>query len=565
MNHTKLRRLQAAALVAAAGTALVGVSAPAASAHPLGNFTVNYATSLTLETERVQARVVVDRAEIAAAQERPNVDANSDGIISSVEALAYARSRCATLAAQLRVDVDGRPVVWKPTGAGLTYQRGEAGLKTSRLECGLTAPADLRAPSDIAVRTTYASGRIGWREIIARGQGIALTDSDVPKASSTGELRTYPQGPLATPVDVRTAALRTEPGQSTAVSSLPDLPGAGPVTAALTTVTGTFNDLVGSRELTLPVGLMALVLAIILGASHAAMPGHGKTIMAAYLAGRRGTPKDAVAVGATVTLTHTAGVLVLGLLLPVATTLAGETVLAWLGLTSGLLVTGIGLWLLCTALRKGTPHTHQHQHHHHGHGHGHHHHSHDHSHGDQHHHGERPGQDGSGRHLYGTLSRLLPGRRLPTAAQDARHAGTVVVLTKGQDDEPLPATSPAPAPAPSPERASRGGLIGMGIAGGLVPSPSALVVLLGAVALGRTAFGVLLVIGYGLGMAATLTLAGLILVRLRDRIEAGSRHATQSTRWVWVRRWTRFGPIATSSLVLLVGLGLTLRAAAGPW
>lgn len=102
----------------------------------------------------------------------------------------------------------------------------------------------------------------------------------------------------------------------------------------------------------------------------------------------------------------------------------------------------------------------------------------------------------------------------------------------------------------------------MGIAGGLVPSPSALVVLLGAVALGRTAFGVLLVIGYGLGMAATLTLAGLLMIRLRDRIEAATRTFGGPLPTLR-KRLSRIGPVATATLIVLVGLGLTLRALPG--
>ncbi|MFD0070758.1 nickel transporter, partial [Streptomyces sp. NPDC127574] len=105
----------------------------------------------------------------------------------------------------------------------------------------------------------------------------------------------------------------------------------------------------------------------------------------------------------------------------------------------------------------------------------------------------------------------------------------------------------------------RGGLIGMGIAGGLVPSPSALVVRLGAVALGRTAFGVLLVFAYGLGMAATLTLVGLLLVRLRERLETRLKSPSGS-RYRVVRALTRLGPTATALLVVIVGFGLTLRA-----
>ena len=234
-----------------------------------------------------------------------------------------------------------------------------------------------------------------------------------------------------------------------------------------------------------------------LGASHAALPGHGKTIIAAYLAGRRGTAMDAVTVGATVTVTHTAGVLVMGLLISVSATLASEDVLRWLGVASGLLIAVIGVVLLRSAIRQrstvpdflepelepepalvGAGHGHGHGHNH-GHGHG---------------HGMRFG---------------------------------------------------------------RASLIGMGVAGGLVPSPSALIVLFGAINLGRTWFGVLLVLAYGVGMAAMLTAAGLILIKLRDRLD----HLVIANR---LRRHTRrlaaLTPILTAALVLVVGLGLTIRA-----
>lgn len=539
MSLTSRRTLAAGLLLTALAVA-GGASAPAASAHPLGNFTVNHHTGLTLHTDRVDAVLVVDRAEIAAAQELPGVDRDGNGTVNAAEARDHARTACASAARGLRVENGGTALGFTVRDSGFTYHPGEAGLRTSRLRCALTAPTDLRRAADVTVRTTYDSRRIGWQEITARGSGVTLTASDVPAVSATDELRRYPTDPLSSPLDQRSAGLRTEPGGSSGSgdsgggsAGAAALPGAqwvpGPVTAALDKVSGAFDSLVGTRELTVPVGLLALLLAVVLGASHAAMPGHGKTIMAAYLAGRRGTPRDAVTVGATVTLTHTAGVLVLGLLLPVATTLAGETVLTWLGLTSGLLVTGIGLWLLRSAVR-GRP-THGHHHHHEdGHGHTHGDHGHDHPH--------------------------PPPHPEPHVADGPSF---VAVLTPVHVE---PHTHPHPHPHPA--TATRGGLIGMGIAGGLVPSPSALVVLLGAVALGRTAFGVLLVLGYGLGMAGTLTLAGLLLVRLRDRVERSTR-AVAATRWKALRKLARWGPVATSTLVLLVGVGLTLRAASGPW
>ena len=98
----------------------------------------------------------------------------------------------------------------------------------------------------------------------------------------------------------------------------------------------------------------------------------------------------------------------------------------------------------------------------------------------------------------------------------------------------------------------------MGVAGGLVPSPSALIILLSAIALGRTPFGVLLVVAYGLGMAATLTLAGVLLVIARDRY----LRATSGRLRTAGRRWTRVAPYTTAGLVVVVGVGLATRSIA---
>ncbi|WP_326682104.1 nickel/cobalt transporter [Streptomyces sp. NBC_01237] len=548
MNHNTLRRalttLAAATLAAVASVA----SASAATAHPLGNFSVNYHTGLLLRPDRIDARVVVDRAEISTLQERPVIDTDHDDSVSDSESRAYAARACSGLSGQLHLSVAGTRADWKPSSATLVYENGEAGLKTSRLTCGLTAPADLTERVGIRAETDYDTARIGWREMTATGRGVRITHSDVPATSATRELRQYPQDPLASPIHQRTAALRSEPGQGTAAApTVVDFPGAGVIGGVLTKVTGVFDSLVGAREITLPVGLLALFLALVLGASHAAMPGHGKTIMAAYLAGRRGTKQDALTVGATVTLTHTAGVLVLGLALPISTHLAGETVLMWLSAASGLLVIGIGFWLLVGAVR-GRP---QHNHHHHGPNHSHshsdvgHRHDHTHTHGPERPHRHRP-------------AALVP---VPDSAPAGElQVNPTVATLAPPDHEHHPSGTPTvPRTA---RRASRSGLIGMGIAGGLVPSPSALVVLLGAVALGRTAFGILLVIGYGLGMAATLTLAGLLLVRLRERIENHGRARTLRHNPL-LRKLARTGPVITSLLVITVGLGLTLRAATG--
>ncbi len=338
-----------------------------------------------------------------------------------------------------------------------------------RLSCRFTAAATLDRAATVEFRDGFRTDRVGWHELVVTGDGVRTVGPAPPAASVSDELRTYPEDLLAEPLDVRAATFRTEPGTSAVAAPAAE----APFGSVLTSVTAWFTGLAGSRNLTPLVGVLAVLLSLVLGASHAALPGHGKTVIAAYLAGKNGTVRDAVTVGTTVTVTHTAGVLVLGLLITGSSALAGEAVLAWLGVASGLLVASIGAVLLRSARKHG-----------HGHGHGH-------SHGH--------------RHGYG-----------------------------------------------------RSGLVGMGVAGGLVPSPSALVVLLGAIALGRTWFGVLLVLGYGLGMAATLTLVGVLLVRLRDRFD----------RLPLPRLRQRLGrlravmPVLTATLVLVVGLGLAVRAAA---
>jgi nickel/cobalt exporter len=459
-----------------------------AAAHPLGNFSVNRYAGLTLHPDRIDATVALDIAELPTLQDPP--------------------PSCAEVASTLAVTVDGAAASWAVTSSSSTFAPGAGGLRTSRVDCRLTAPARLDRPAEIGVDFRFRDDRIGWRELVAAGAGVGLRSSPLPVVSLSDDLRRYPDDLLTSPPDVRSARFQVVPSAASASpsASTAGTPGAGAgrvgLSGPLAGAERWLADAAGGRELTPLVGLLAVLLALVLGAAHAALPGHGKTVMAAYLAGRRGRARDAVAVGATVTLTHTGGVLVLGLVLTTVAGVAGEAVLGWLGFASGVLVAAIGVGALVSAVRRrrgvldhhghAPPHGHSHgSAHSHGPAHSHSHshsHSHDHGHGHSHGHDHGPG---------------------------------------------------------------RWGIAGMGIAGGLVPSPSALIVLLGAMALGRTVFGVLLVIAYGLGMAATLTAAGLLLIRLRDRL---------AVRFRFVARWQAAAPPATAALILLVGLGLAGRA-----
>jgi ABC-type nickel/cobalt efflux system permease component RcnA len=481
-------------LVLAAVGLGVGVSLAAhprpASAHPLSGLSYNQLETLDLRPDRVDVAAVVDIAELLTLQEKAGVDADRDGAASDAERASYAEANCAVLAHDFEVRVGSHRLQWTVTEPRFEYAPGSAGLATSRLYCTLTAPAALSAPARVDVDNHFRVDRVGWRELVAVGHGVRLVDSPLPAQSVSGGLTAYPQDLLNSPLDVRSAHLAVEPGDGS--SSTAAATRVAPPSGLFAWTAGaeaTLRNMVGGRHLTPLVGVLAVLLALVLGAAHAALPGHGKTVMAAYLAGRHGRPRDAVAVGATVTLTHTGGVLVLGILLTSVAGLVGQTVLGWLGVVSGVLIAVVGTGMLLGVRRRRRAAGHHHHHHDHDHDHGHHHH---------HHH-------------------------------DHVH-----------------------------EKPSRLGILGIGLAGGLVPSPSALVILLGAIGLGRTGFGVLLVVGYGVGMAATLTAAGLLLIRLQDRWA----RRKNAGRWLprLAARLSTAAPVGTAALVLLVGVGLAGRA-----
>jgi nickel/cobalt transporter (NicO) family protein len=477
---------------------------PVADAHPLGNFTVNHYDGLRLFPDRIELHAVVDVAEIPTLQDKAATDTDGDGTISAREADQHGRVECAALAEAVTTTVNGSPVRWRLAQSTATYPPGQPPLPTSRLSCSLIASANLHTMALVEFTDSFRADRIGWREITAIGEDLRVVSSTVAGASISDELRRYPDDLLSNPRDERSAMIHVAPGIGGITSA------SAPLTTRLTwldralaSATRTFNELAGGTQLTPFVGTAAALLALLLGASHAALPGHGKTVMAAYLAGRHGTRRDAALVGATVTLTHTAGVLILGLLVTVLSSFAPETVLRWLGILSGVLVAMVGAGLLRSALR----------------------------------------------HRWAThplaTANLTPTPALAGASHSHTHTHTHG-HGHGWDGEERPL--------------GRSGLVGMGIAGGLVPSPTALFVLLGAIGLGRSWFGIALVLCYGLGMAATLTLAGLFLVTLQDRMA----HSAVSERWRDRSTQVRAAlPTITAVLVLVVGLGLALRSLLG--
>lgn len=565
-------RGRAAVVIGLVGLLLVA-PATAALAHPLGNFTVNHYNGLTLRLDGLDLLTIIDTAEIPTQQALPSIDTDGDDAMSTAELAAQADAQCAAVAEAVAVQVNNQPVPLVLGPATLETLPGVAGLPTLRLTCPRSAKGDLTGPSVVTLLDDYRTDRVGWHEITAVGEGVRLLDSPVASASISDELRTYPVELLQSPLDQRSLTVRTEPGTGGSTDSFDPASGSpDPFSRLIAAGDRALQDLVGDRELTPLVGALAVLLAVLLGSGHALLPGHGKAVMAAYLAGKRGSRRDAFLVGATVTATHTASVLVLGLLISLSATVVGEGVLRVLGIVSGALIAIVGGFLLVGALRSRraaraqriddefqrlpvdapvgalattsgqsiptAPHDHQHDHtHQHDRNDGH---DHPHPHEDGHEHdGPHPhehGHDHDHEHEHDghTHSGGWWGGHSHHHGQRGHRHGE-------------PATD---------RRAGRLGIAGMGIAGGLVPSPSALVVLLGAVNLGQTVFGVLMVFAYGLGMAGTLTAVGLLLVRFRDRID---RYGTTSRLGRRAAAFVRALPIITALLVLVVGLALVLR------
>jgi len=536
-----LRRALAAGALVAFG-AVAGLAAPA-GAHPLGDFTTNVYSGLRVQPDQILVDHVVDLAEVPTFRAMSDIDADGDGTVSATESDGYAATACASQVDALTLTVADDVRELRVDAATLTLLDGQAGLQTARLACTL-ATATLDELGSVQFDDASFAGRLGWREVVVTGDQATISDSDVPATSISAELTAYPEDRLQSPLAQTTASFTATPGGDALIdapaAALADVPG-------LDWATETFTGLVDDRALTASFAAGAIVVAMVLGSFHAVAPGHGKTVMAAYIVGQHGTVGQALGLGATVAATHTAGVLALGIALSTSASFAPEALYPWLAVTSGLLVAVIGAMLLVRAVRNRHAPFLGHQH---GHGPG------------QHtHHWDIPAALEPTEHA----KPLNPSTAL--VATGGRHAGDTTLA----DADVLTLLAPE-LPVDHHDhdhdhdhddhdhgdrsgRMGRGGVILMGLAGGLVPSPSALVVLLGAIAIGRAWFGIVVIAAYGVGMAVTLVAAGLLMARLRDRITTfvAGAHPT-------LARSMRYLPMATSCLVLLGGVILAGRA-----
>ena len=407
----------------------------AASAHPLGNFTINRFSRVEVSGHRLYVLYVLDMAEIPTFQ------------AGRIDPSAYARR----IASNAHLTLAGQPVPLVPLGEALAHPPGAGGLRTTRLEVVLGGPR-LSGPAHLVYHDSNYADRIGWKEIVVGASARSRSD----------ELRAYPKDMLSSPLDVTSVAAELSPASGPDVA--PSLSSGASLQAPDRIADSSFASLVGRSHLSLLVILASLAAALFWGAAHALSPGHGKTIITAYLVGQRGTPRHAALLGLIVTVTHTIGVFGLGLVtLALSQFIVPDRLYPWLNLVSGLLVVGIG----ASVLRARWRHSRHHHHHHHG-----------------------------------------------------------------------------------EEGTSFRSLLAVGVSGGLLPCPSALVVLLAAISLHRVGFGLLLILAFSAGLALTITGIGFAAVLARSAFRRVSFEG----------RLVQLLPAASALVILAAGLAMTVRA-----
>jgi ABC-type nickel/cobalt efflux system permease component RcnA len=499
---------------------LLLLAAAPVAAHPMGNFSVSHYARLEVTGQGIELVYALDLAEI------PTFDLMRSWQLQRNSPLALlenkAREQAKWWLSQLQITSDLQPIHPRLLSSEIVISDGAGNLPVARI----TTRAHLDAPSGaIAYEDPNFPDRAGWKEIVivAGARGILRQASQTGADVSKG-LTEYPPDPtLAPPQDLRAqltwsiekpVLVASEPHVAARVSKpaivpVPQPRRAPPATspAAMTkaaappgsVVRGDFlSKLLHQTNITPWMMLVGFVAAFLLGGAHALTPGHGKTIVAAYLVGSRGTLKHAAFLGAMVTFTHTVSVFALGLAtLFLFRFVMPEKIAQWLGVVSGLSIVTLGVWMALKRWRAASHHSHDHDHHHH-HDHAHSHdHTHEHTHGDHaHHHHHEP----------------------------AGHSHV-------------------------PEEFSWTALMALGASGGLVPCESALVLLLGAIALGRVGLGLMLLLSFSAGLAMVLMAIGAIVLYAKNLLPERKR---STSGWVF-----RYVPVASAAILTVVGVVMT--------
>ena len=449
----------------------------------MGNFSVNHYARLEPGAHGVVIHYVMDLAEIPTFElfQQWGPDAEPQK-----KAMEQARE----WAANLKTTLNGKPVPARVLRAQVSLAEGAGNMQVLRLTADLQVDG---AGGVFTYEDRNYQGRSGWKEIVApggkdRSGGLTAYPQD-PMVAPPQELKAAfswaAPAPEVRPVEPLAAPASTPVTAPSVISSVP----AGTAAAGQVVKGDYLSRLLHREEIGWQLTLIGIAVAFGLGAMHAMSPGHGKTIVAAYLVGSRGTFKHAMFLGAMVTFTHTASVFLLGFVtLFLSKYVLPEKLFPILGAISGLSIVWVGAMLFFRRLRaRKHAHDHAHGHHHHDHGDAH---GHTHDHGDGHSHSHVP-------------------------------QGEITM----------------------------GSLIALGASGGLVPCPSALVVLLSAISLGKVGLGILLLVGFSAGLAVVLMGLGVLVLCVGNLLPA-SRKVTGS-------RAFQLLPVASAALIACVGLVMT--------
>lgn len=532
---------------------LVLVAAPQAGfAHPMGNFSISHYSAIRIERGYVEVRYFIDMAEIPTYQEIQRT-----GIVAQegdASLAPYLAQEASSLGDGLLLEIDGRQLDLRAIDRSVLFTPGAGGLPTMKVGIVYRATVEnLQPGADHRVHylDKNFAGHTGWKEIVViKDADVSLLGSSAPARDRSAQLSNYPTDLLnSPPQDLEATAgfslPRLESAQQ-AASKAPAMPMRPPASGLLTrsgrelkeptvdvstvgpkaehpkngdgagdsvpsqairleanrqkTPRSRFTELVSARNMSFWFLLTAGLIAAGLGALHALEPGHGKTIVAAYLVGSRGTPRHAVLLGLIVTAAHTAGVYLLGVITLYASRwIVPEQLYPWLGVVSGLMIAGLASYLL---LRAWTGEAEDHSH--------------------------EPGQSHS--HWFASL--LKP------------HVAEGNCGAADSKQEMLGQTQSSNMPLRQ--------LLTLGITGGMVPCPAALVVLLSALSLHRVGLGLFLIVAFSLGLAAVLILIGLLMVYARQFMARWKGDGAVAKRWL---------PVASAAFMLILGLGIALRAA----
>src|SRR5580658_8990616 len=546
-----------------AGSVLLFVlllSSATSFAHPMGNFSVNHYSRIKIGQRSIEIRYLIDMAEIPTFQEVRQSDFTAKADDPSTS--RYLDRQEQLLKEGLLLEGDGRVVRLDTISRHVAFADGAGGLPTMKIGFVFRGKLDVTAGAHkLFYFDNNCPGRTGWKEIVVLGDRVAILDSSAPGTDRSQELTNYSSDALNSPpqqlsalVGFRISLSEPERSSSTGVigtsstgmtprgaktahrssalqstnqrqrtpssatssgvttsSDLNDAQStaggvAAPTVAPMPLAThvqntprSRFTELISTQgKLSFWVLFSAALIAAGLGAIHALEPGHGKTIVAAYLVGSRGTARHAVLLGIVVTAAHTAGVFLLGAVTLYASSyIVPEQLYPWLGAISGLSVAGIGMFIF---LRRWTGENGEHSH--------------------------AAGE----RHAHWFLSLFQRATPAESANNDA---------TRG--------------PTPSERALSLRELCILGITGGMVPCPAALVVLLSAFSLHRIGFGLFLITAFSFGLAVVLVTVGLTMVYAKRAMSTRVRADNTALRYL---------PLLSSAFMVVLGVGITASAVA---